>query len=81
MKHVLRASIAWWKLRQPFGFGRIPEQIRPASQFSRTLPGYEATENMFCFFYKSIIFDLKKEKKKKTIQKARMYSLITFVKL
>ena len=37
-----------------------------AREFSQTLPrfspGYESTENMFYFFYKYIIFRLKKEK-------------------
>ena len=55
-------------------FGRIQEQISeelrcsegfsPAREFSQTLsrfsPGYEATENMFDFFYKNI-FHLNKE--------------------
>ena len=39
--------------------------VSPARKFSQTLlrfsPGYEGTDNMFCFFYK-IIFRLNKEK-------------------
>ena len=72
IEHVLRA------------FGRIREQISaPAREFPQTLPrfspGYEGTDNMFYFFFTKLLFsDLTK---RKTMYEARMYTLISFMKL